>query len=78
VALRQAHRRLREQCVGLVAGYRRRVELMSLEAAPEVIRERNRARRQPVPDAVLDRLADRWETPDPTEAHDVAWISTDR
>jgi predicted kinase len=69
-------RRLREQCIGLVAGYRGRVELIGLEAPPQILRERNRARSQPVPDAVVDRLVDRWETPDPTEAHTVEWINT--
>jgi predicted kinase len=69
-------RQLRDQCVGLVADYRGRVELIALEAPPRLLRERNRARRAPVPDAVIDRLAGRWETPDPTEAHTVSWLST--
>jgi predicted kinase len=67
-------RQLREQCIGLVAGYRGRVDLVALEAPAEVLRERNRARAHPVPDAVLDRLVRRWETPDPTEAHTVRWV----
>ncbi|MGI8331636.1 AAA family ATPase [Actinomadura scrupuli] len=69
-------RQLRDQCVGLAAGYRGRVELIALEAPPRVLRERNRAREAPVPDAVIDRLVGRWETPDPTEAHVVRWLST--
>jgi predicted kinase len=69
-------RRVREQCIGLIAGYRGRVELVALEAPPQVLRARNRARPQPVPEAVVDRLIDRCETPDPTEAHTVEWIST--
>jgi predicted kinase len=69
-------RRVREQCIGLIAGYRGRVELVALEVPPQVLRTRNRARPQPVPEAVIDRLIDRWETPDPTEAHTVEWIST--
>jgi predicted kinase len=69
-------RQLREQCIGLIADYRGRVELVALEAPPSVLRERNRAREAPVPDAVIDRLVGRWETPDPTEAHDVIWLST--
>ncbi|MFI0450083.1 AAA family ATPase [Actinomadura sp. 6N118] len=69
-------RMLREQCTGLVADYRGRIELVALEAPPGVLRERNRARRAPVPDAVIDRLVGRWETPDPTEAHRVHWLST--
>jgi predicted kinase len=69
-------RQLREQCIGLVADYQGRVELVALEAPPRVLRERNRAREAPVPDAVIDRLVGRWETPDPTEAHNVSWLST--
>jgi predicted kinase len=69
-------RRLREQCIGLLAGYRARVELVAVEAPATVLRRRNRDRAQPVPDAVLDRLIQRWETPDPTEAHSVRWVVT--
>ncbi|GAA2440054.1 AAA family ATPase [Actinomadura vinacea] len=69
-------RMLREQCTGLIADYRGRIELVALEAPPEVIGRRNRSRPAPVPDAVIDRLVRRWETPDPTEAHHVRWLST--
>ncbi|GAA2593604.1 AAA family ATPase [Actinomadura fulvescens] len=69
-------RTLREQCTGLAADYRGRIELVALEAPPGVLRERNRSRRAPVPEAVVDRLVGRWETPDPTEAHQVHWLST--
>ncbi|MGY0235478.1 hypothetical protein [Longispora urticae] len=47
---------------------------MALEAPPAVLRARNRARPAPVPDAVIGRLAAKWETPDVTEAHSVTWI----
>ena len=69
-------RQLRERCIGLAADYRARVTLVSLEAPPEVIRARNRARANPVPESVVHRLIARWETPDPTEAHQVEWISS--
>ncbi|MBO2454150.1 AAA family ATPase [Actinomadura barringtoniae] len=69
-------RMLREQCTGLIADYKGRIELVSLEAAPAVLRSRNRGRTAPVPDAVIDRLAGRWELPDPTEAHQVEWVTT--
>jgi len=67
---------LREQCIGLIARYGGRGELVALEAPPEVLRARNRGRAAPVPDAVVDRLVNRWETPDPTEAHRVRRLST--
>jgi predicted kinase len=66
----------RDLCTGLIAGYRGRVEVVALEAPPRVLRDRNRARAAPVPDAVIDRLVRRWETPDPTEAHRVDWLAT--
>lgn len=69
-------RQLRDRCVGLAAGYRARVELVALEAPPQVLRERNRARDNPVPEPVVDRLIGRWEAPDPTEAHTVRWVVT--
>lgn len=69
-------RQLREQSVGLVTRYGARVQLVALEARPATIRKRNASRPSPVPDAVLDRLIARWETPDPTEAHEVNWIDT--
>jgi predicted kinase len=69
-------RRLREQSITLVADYHGRVEVAALEAPFDVLRARNRARAHPVPDAVVDRLVNRWETPDPTEAHRVHWIDT--
>ena len=67
-------RQLRERCIGLAADYRARIDLVSLEAAPSVLRARNRARPSPVPDGVITRLASRWELPDLTEAHTVTWL----
>ncbi len=67
-------RDLRMRTVALCADYGARVEIVSVEAPPAVVRDRNRARRSPVPDNVLDRLIGRWETPDPTEAHVVRWV----
>ena len=67
-------RQLRARCIGLVADYGGRVEIVSVEAPPEGDAARNRARPRPVPDAVVNRLVGRWETPDPTEAHSVSWV----
>jgi hypothetical protein len=41
-----------------------------------VIRDRNRSRPAPVPDTVIDRLIDKWESPDLTEAHAVHWFES--
>jgi len=69
-------RRLRDQTIGLVADYHGRVDLVAIEASPEVLRRRNQAREHPVPDAVIDRLAWRWEAPDRTEAHELTYVVT--
>jgi predicted kinase len=66
-------RRAREACVGLCADYRARVRVVYVEAPEARLRAQNRARPAPVPDPVIDRLLDRWEVPDPTEAHHVEW-----
>jgi tRNA uridine 5-carbamoylmethylation protein Kti12 len=47
---------------------------VSVEAPPDVVHRRNRARDRTVPPAVIDRMAGRWEPPDPTEAHEVRWV----
>ena len=62
--------------MALAADYRARVEIVALEAPPAVVRQRNRSRRSPVPESVLDRLIGRWEAPDLTEAHTITWAVT--
>jgi predicted kinase len=64
-------RALRQRAVTLAAEYGARVRIVTVEAPEAVLRERNRQRVAPVPDAVIDRLIDRWEAPDLTEAHAV-------
>lgn len=67
-------RQLRQSVVALCYDYRARVRIVHVEAAPDVLRSRNRARPRPVPDAVIDKLLRRWEIPQPTEAHEVLWV----
>jgi predicted kinase len=69
-------RQLRGQVIALAADYRARVEIVSVEASPQALAERNAARDAPVPGPVVDRLVARWETPDVTEAHRVSWVVT--
>jgi predicted kinase len=69
-------RDLRARTVALCSDYGARVEIVSVEAPPPVVRARNRARPRPVPDGVIDRMIGRWETPDPTEAHEVTLVET--
>jgi predicted kinase len=69
-------RQMRSACIALAADYHSRVEIVSVEASPAALRARNAERDTPVPAPVVDRLADRWETPDVTEAHRVSWVVT--
>jgi predicted kinase len=67
-------RQIRQQSIGLAAAYNARVDVIALEAPLSVITSRNAARPEPVPTAVIDRLVNKWEAPDPTEAHTVQWL----
>lgn len=67
-------RQLRGECVRLFAGYNARIRIVYVEAPAEVLFSQNRRRPMPVPEAVLERLLDRWEVPDRTEAHQVDWV----
>ncbi|GLZ34243.1 hypothetical protein Lesp02_64300 [Lentzea sp. NBRC 105346] len=69
-------RQMRDRCIGLAAGYHARITLVGLEAPPATLHARNRARTEPVPRTVIDRLAAKWEAPDPTEAHIVELVDT--
>ena len=66
-------RRIRAQCLRLFADYGARVRIVYVEVPEETLHAQNRARRAPVPDHVLEALLDRWEVPDPTEAHEVTY-----
>jgi predicted kinase len=67
-------RQLRAQCVQLFADYRARIRIVYVEAPEERLLRQNRQRQTPVPEAVLERLLERWEVPDQTEAHRVEWV----
>jgi predicted kinase len=66
-------RQVRSECVRLFADYGARVRLVYVEAPPEKLYLQNRQRRGRVPEGVIERLLDRWEVPDLTEAHQVEW-----
>jgi predicted kinase len=67
-------RQLRGQCLGLFADYHARIRIVYVEAPEERLLRQNRQRQAPVPRAVLERLLDRWEVPDRTEAHQIDWV----
>ncbi len=66
-------RATRARWVELFASYGARVEVVYIEPPPEVGLARNAARARPVPAGVVERLAERLEPPDWSEAHGVAF-----
>jgi predicted kinase len=69
-------RQLRQQLIDLFVSYGARVRLVYLDASLPQLLERNRARRAYVPEAVLQRLLNKLEVPDLTEAQQVEWIES--
>lgn len=67
-------RSLRSTLITLLYDYGARVRIVHLETDPITLRSRNRGRARIVPNAAIDRMLDRWEMPDRTEAHEVLWI----
>ncbi len=67
---------LREKCLGLLAAYDARVEIVYLETDEAEMRRRNRARpdRTRVPDEAIDRMLLRWEPPLATECHRIDYV----
>ena len=70
-------RRIRAACIALFAAYGARVRIVHVEAPAEKLYERNRRRAQSVPQSVINRLMERWEAPDLSEAHKVDWVLMD-
>jgi len=66
-------RMIREQLVDLFISYGAKVKIAYLEAPYEEIILRNSGRDKPVPDKIIEKLIDKLEVPDVTEAHEVLW-----
>lgn len=64
-------RKVRGACLDLLAAYRARVRIVYVEVPAGLLEQQNRQREGVVPAAVLERLLDRWQVPDLTEAHAV-------
>lgn len=64
----------RQALVGLFLDGDARVRIVHVEAPEPVVRARNAAREEPVPDAVLERMIHRWEPPHHSEAHEIVWV----
>jgi predicted kinase len=64
-------RALRSLTIRLAADYDARVRVVYVETPPDVLYRQNAQRPRPVPEAVIERLLERWEVPDASEAHRV-------
>ncbi|MEQ8975123.1 MAG: AAA family ATPase [Coleofasciculus sp. C1-SOL-03] len=67
-------RQLRSSLINLFSAYHGRIRIVYLEVAWEELLRRNRSRAAKVPETVMQRMRDRVEVPDITEAHRVEWI----
>ena len=67
-------KQMRQQLINFFAGYQVRIRIVYLEVPLEEVWRRNRSRTAAVPEAVIQRLANRLDIPDITEAHEVEWI----
>jgi predicted kinase len=67
-------RQVRQECIRLYADYGAKVRVVYREVSSDRLYYQNRQRRNRVPVSVIERLLDRWETPDRTEAHQVDWV----
>ena len=67
-------RQIREACIALFADYRARVRIVYLETPEAILLKQNRDRTTSVPQQVIERLTQKWEVPDVTEADHVEWI----
>jgi predicted kinase len=66
-------RQVRGECISFLAAYGPRVRIVYVEAPPDRLRRQNRERASPVPEPVVNRLMERWEVPDLSEAHEVTY-----
>lgn len=64
-------RQVRNECVRLYGEFGARVRIVYREVSSDRLYYQNRQRRNRVPVSVIERLLDKWETPDRTEAHQV-------
>src|SRR5579859_410958 len=69
---------VREQLIDLFVSYGARVRIVYLDASLSVIFKHNRARQDYVLEHVIDKLIDKLEIPDLTEAHEVMWITQEK
>lgn len=64
----------RDKAVGLCLDYDAMVEIHAFDPPPAQLLVQNRSRDAEVPEAVITRLARKWEPPSILEAHHVLWV----
>jgi predicted kinase len=64
----------RDKAVGLCLDYDAFVEIHAFDPRPDRLFAQNRSRDAQVPQAVIERLIQKWEPPSILEAHRVAWV----
>jgi predicted kinase len=69
-------RPMRDQLIAFFSEYGACVRIVYVEAAQSELLRRNRARSHPVPESVIEKLAQRLCVPDLTEAHRVEMVQT--
>jgi predicted kinase len=67
-------KQIRHDCVRICAEFDARIRIVYREVSSDRLYYQNRQRRHRVPTSVIERMLDRWETPDCTEAHQVDWV----
>lgn len=70
-------RKLRGQTIDLIASYRGRARVIYVEVPAEVQERQNRERAGRVPAAAIERMLEKWQVPDRTEAHAVEYAVRD-
>ena len=67
-------RNIRNDCLRMFHSYNARTRIVYVEVPPEQLFLQNQQRRRRVPEKVIERMLDRWEVPDRTEAHEVEYV----
>jgi predicted kinase len=68
-------REIRAQVIDLLAAYYSFARIVYVEASHDVLFTQNRSRKDAVPEGAIEKMVDRWQVPDLTEAHQVEhWV----
>lgn len=64
----------RSRWIQLFADYKARIRIVYIESTHDRLWIQNRDRERPVPEQAIERMLDRWELPELTEAHQVDYV----